>query len=169
MRKTRQSIFLEWVILKADWGATHAVLRLLTKYIPVHVSCLPGVHLQELLMVGEAMPLLPVMDEVMNEMLVFGQRESYKWYCDTLTLFAYFVEHGIEPSREWLVREVLQIYVDGLLYSHYAPSSFTYSVLMVNFHMEFDNRIYSVHKTFYAMVRATAVHVQQSIAQVQSG
>jgi hypothetical protein len=164
---TRQSFFLEWVLLKSDWAATGDILRVQTEYFPVHVSCLPARHLQRLLMVGEAMPLMPVMDEVMNEMLVWGQGLSYKWYCDTLELLAYFTEHGIEPNRELLVSEVIQLYVKVLLANYYAPTSFTYSLLVDNWSMHFENGIYCHNKTFYAMVNSTAEYVKGSIAQIQ--
>jgi len=121
LQYTRQSFFLEWVLLKSDWSRTEGILRVQTEYFPIHVSCLPPKHLQELLMVGEAMPLIPVMDEIMNEMLVWGQCVSYKWYCDTLELLAYFTEHGIEPSREMLVREVIEYYAKELISFHFAP------------------------------------------------
>jgi hypothetical protein len=119
-------------------------------------------------MVGEAMPLMPVMDEVMNEMFVWGQAVSYKWYCDTLELLAFFTEHGIEPNRELLVSEVIELYVKVLLANFIAPNSFTYSLLVDNWSMYFEKGIYSHKKTLYAMVNTSFVYVKGIIVQVQN-
>ena len=112
------------------------------------------------------MPLLPAMEEVMDEMYVWGQTQSYQWYCETLELLAYFTENAIDPSRMFLVSEVIDLYAKILIGSYFQRGSFTYSLLTIQFGMQFEEHIYSPSKTFYEMANSAKAHLELSIAQM---
>ena len=165
IKLTRQSFFMEWVLLRSDWRRTAGILRVATDWFPVHSSCLPPVTLQELLMAGNALPLTLEMEEVMNEMFVWGQDLSYFWYSETLERFAFWLRHGLEPARETLVREVIGLHVKALLNRYFAVNSAPYQYILGLWFTEFDGNIYSASKYFYAMVQASINYTNWCIAQ----
>ena len=156
---------MQWVFLKSDWKWTAGILRLATDWFPVHSSCLPPVILQELLMSGSAVALTPEMEEVMNEMFVWGQDLSYFWYSETLERFAFWTRHGLDPDRKTLVSEVIELHVKAIVNRYFLVGDFAYQYMVGKWWLEFERYIYSPSKSFHAMVQASINYTNWCIAQ----
>ena len=165
IKLTRQSFFMEWVLLRSDWRRTAGILRVATDWFPVHSSCLPPVTLQELLIAGNALPLTLEMEEVMNEMFVWGQDLSYFWYSETLERFAFWTRHGLDPDRQTLVREVIELHVKAIVNRYFLVGDFAYQYLIGKWWLEFEKYTYSPSKSFHAMVQASINYTNWCIAQ----
>ena len=114
---TRGSIYCKWLLLRSPWRGIRGVLGVEVQYFPVLTSTLPSNTVLELIMTEKALPLTPLLAEVMDSMFIWGNGKSSTWYNDTVELFAYLLEDGINNKREDLMRQQIGLYVEEALES----------------------------------------------------
>ena len=168
IKVTRQSFYLEWVFLRSNWYRTAGVMRLGTQWFPVHCSCLPKEHLEELLMTGQALPVPAEMEEVVHSMFVWGQSVSYYWFCETIDLLANLIENGVEVDKATVVRAVIKLLVKYKVESFFAVGSVIGDTIKYNWKQYFEGTYMKTHMNFYAMAYNSLDYTNNCIAMVQN-
>ena len=164
IKKTRKSFHLEWVMYESDWGRTHNILRMVTEYFPVHVSCWKDKpkRLEELLMEGAVYPLPHEMNEIMDSMHVWGQSVSYFWYCEVLQLMGDWIGAGQQVSKKEMYKEVIEKLVLARIHEHFAIGSLLHN----NWEQYFELTYMTRFKTFYQMAGMSKNFIENSINSV---
>ena len=161
---TRGSIKCKWLLLRSSWRGIRGVLGVEVQYFPVLTSTLPSNTVLELIMNEDALPLTPLLAEIMDSMFIWGNGKSSTWYNDTVELFAYLLEDGINNKREDLMRAQIGLYVDRALETH-VTGDIQRDMIWHNWKTYFTEEVYNAGTPYFDIALNSIAYANWAIAQ----
>ena len=161
LRPTRNSFFCEWVVLSATGSG---IMGTQTDTFPVPASCFSARALQQLIMEEKALPLPPIMSEIMDGMFVWGQSKSYAWFVEVVELLTDAMIARLDEDRKHLMLVCISPAVKAEI-ARNTNNDVVADLLWIEW-VQFFNTEYDDKESFYCLAVSSYAHVSWAIAQV---
>jgi fructose-1,6-bisphosphatase len=128
-------------------------------------SSFPEDILQQLIMRQKALPLTPDMDNIMDDMEVWGRSVHYDWYCDVVEWLAHILTNGVAVGRKQIIKDCIEYRLKHVVYKHYGINSPVAGLLFDEWAEYYDNAYVGTYKQFRHYTVESRQFMLYSLAQ----